>query len=182
MAEVVTDPFWLDELSSRRFFAATFSGGPQAAVEAASSLLQRRGSGPFTITHLAVSYSLVRVGRLEEAIELLWPLADSGALPAADGPWYLWAMLQCLGAALVFAGRLGEAEDLLVRAYDVVADQPAAEARASVADSLAVLHLEQGLPLSAFRRASESYSALHATRPKLHRPVAVHRRSAGSRD
>ena len=55
-------------------------------------------------------------------------------------------------------GRLGEAEELLVRAYDLVADRPAAEARASIADSLAVLHLEQGLPVSAFRRASESYS------------------------
>jgi DNA-binding CsgD family transcriptional regulator len=158
VAEVVADPFWLDELSSRRFFAATFSSGPRAAMEAASSLLQRSGSGPLTITHLAVSYSLVRVGRLEEAIELLRPLADSGALPAADESWYMWTMLECLGAALVFAGRLGEAEDLLVRAYDVVADQPAAEARASVAHSLAILHLEQGLPLSAFRRASESYS------------------------
>jgi len=158
VADVVTDPFWLDELLSRRFFATSFSGEPRAVVEAASTVAQRTGSGPLTVAHLGVSYSLVRVGRLEEAIELLRPLADSGAIPAADGPWYLWTMLECLGAALVFVGRLGEAEDLLVRAYDLVADQPAAEARASVAHSLAILHLEQGLPLSAFRRASESYS------------------------
>ncbi len=158
VADVLTDPFWRDEISSRRYFAASFSGGPRVALGAASSLLERTGSGPLTVTHLAVSYSLVRVGRLEEAIELLSPLADSAAMPAADGAWYLWTMLECLGAALVYAGRLAEAEDLLVPAYDLVADQPAAEARANITHSLAILHLEQGLPLSAFRRASESYS------------------------
>ncbi len=158
VADVVTDPFWHDELSSRRFFAATFSGEPQAAVKAASSLLERPGSGRLSVAHVAPSYSLVRVGRLEEAIELLRPLVEGGELPAADESWEQWAMLDCLMAAHVFAGRLGEAEDLLVRAYDLVADQPAAEAGAHVTHSLAILHLEQGRPLSAFRRASESYT------------------------
>ena len=158
VADVVTDPFWHDELLARRFFATSFSGEPQVAVDVGSTLLQRTDSSRLTVAHLAMSYSLVRTGRLEEAIELLGPLVDGGAMPAADGPWYLWTMLECLGAAFVFMGRLGEAEELLVRAYNLVADQPATEARASIAHSLAILHLEQGLPSSAFRRASESYS------------------------
>jgi DNA-binding CsgD family transcriptional regulator len=109
------------------------------------------------VAHVAASYSLVRVGRLEQAIELLRPLVDSGVLPAADESWDQWAMLECLVAALVFVGRLGEADQLLARAYDLVVDEAAAEARAHIAHSLAILHLEQGRPLSAFRRASESY-------------------------
>jgi len=44
----------------------------------------------------------------------------------------------------------------LTRAQGLVIDQPAAEARAFVAERLAVLHLEQGRSVSAFRRASEA--------------------------
>ena len=158
VADRVTDPFWRDELLSRRFFATSFTSEPQAAVKAASSLLEHAGKGPLTVGHVAASYGLVRLGRLEQAIGLLRPLVDSGALPAADESWDQWAMLECLVAALVFVGRLGQAEQLLARAYDLIADQAAAEARAHVAHSLALLHLEQGRPLSAFRRASESYT------------------------
>ena len=35
VADVLTDPFWHDEVTSRRSFAASFSGGPRVAVEAA---------------------------------------------------------------------------------------------------------------------------------------------------
>ncbi|MGD0982800.1 MAG: helix-turn-helix transcriptional regulator [Acidimicrobiales bacterium] len=143
---------------SRRFFATSFSGEPRAAVEAASNLLQRPSSGRLSVAHVAASYGLVRVGRLEQAIELLRPLADSGALPATDESWDQWIMFDNFVAALIHAGRLGEAEDLLVRAYDLVADQPAAEARAHVAHGFGVLHIKQGRPLSAFRRANESYT------------------------
>jgi DNA-binding CsgD family transcriptional regulator len=71
---------------------------------------------------------------------------------------------------LVWKGRLGEAEELLTRAHGLVIGQPAAEARAYVAEWFAVLHLEQGRPASAFRRASESYTLFQ----QLGRPVAAH--------
>ena len=48
--------------------------------------------------------------------------------------------------ALVYAGRLGETEELLTRAYALVVDEPAAAARAYVAYPLAVCRLEQGPP------------------------------------
>jgi DNA-binding CsgD family transcriptional regulator len=60
--------------------------------------------------------------------------------------------------ALAWEGRLGEAEELLTGAHALVIGQPAAEARAYVAGWFALLHLEQGRPMSAFRRASESYT------------------------
>ena len=61
-------------------------------------------------------------------------------------------------AALRHSGRLGELDELLTVAYRQVMDHPAAEARAFVALWFAPLHLEQGRPASAFRRASESYT------------------------
>jgi hypothetical protein len=101
---------------------------------------------------------MARLGRLDEVIRLLGPDPASGVIPAPDEPWDQWALFVSLGVALVGAGRLREAEELLTRADGLVIDQPAAEARAFVANWFAVLHLEQGRPLSAFRRASESYT------------------------
>jgi DNA-binding CsgD family transcriptional regulator len=156
--DVITDPFWRDELLSRRFFVTSLLSGPRATVEAASTLLQRPGSGPLTVMHTALCYCLVRIGRLDNAIQLLTQPPGSGAIPGADEPWYRWSHFVVRVEALVYAGRLSEAEELLTLANDRVVDQPAAEARAFVAGWFAVLHLEQGRVQSAFRRASESYA------------------------
>jgi hypothetical protein len=55
-------------------------------------------------------------------------------------------------------------------AYRDVMDHPAAEARAFVADCFAILHLEQGRPVSAFRGASEAYTLLQ----QLGRSILTH--------
>jgi DNA-binding CsgD family transcriptional regulator len=158
VAEGITDPSWRDELMSRRVLLMGTTRGPRAAVEAASTLLQRSDAGARTAAHAAVFYHLVRLGRLDEATQLLRPSADSAALPALDEPWDQWALFGHRAAALIHAGRLREADELLTGAYDLVIDQPASQARAFLARWLAVLHLEQGRPMSAFRRASESYT------------------------
>jgi DNA-binding CsgD family transcriptional regulator len=155
VADAITDPFWREELLARRSFVTNLSRGPRAVVEAASATLRHPNSGPLTAT---VLYSMARLGRLDEVIRLLGPDPASGAIPAPDEPWDQWALLVSLVVALVGAGRLSEAEELLSRADALVIDQPAAEARAFVAGWFAVLHLEQGRPMSAFHRASESYT------------------------
>jgi DNA-binding CsgD family transcriptional regulator len=157
-AGAVTDPVWRDELLTRRFFVMSFRGGPRATVEAASALLQGSRSGPLAAAHMAMFYSLARLGRLDEAIQQLSPAAADAAIPAPDEPWERWALFVTLVVALAWEGRLREADELLTRAHGLVIGQPAAEARAYVAGWLAVLHLEQGRPMSAFRRASESYT------------------------
>jgi DNA-binding NarL/FixJ family response regulator/DNA-binding transcriptional ArsR family regulator len=154
-AATITDPFWRDELLARRSFVRIMSTGPRAVVEAELAVPVRPRPGPLTTT---VLYSMARLGRLDEVIRLLGPDPASGVIPAPDEPWDQWALFVSLGVALVGAGRLREAEELLTRAEGLVIDQPAAEARAFVANWFAVLHLEQGRPLSAFRRASESYT------------------------
>ena len=174
----VADPFWRDKLLSRRFFVMGSRRGPRALAEAGRTLLRRPGSGPLTAAHVAVSYGLVRLGRLDDAIELLRPILglsnSTATMPTASKPWDEWVPYGVAIYALVYAGRLGEAEELLTRAWRLVVDQPAAEIRSYVAGWLAAVHLEQGRVASAFRRATESYTLSQ----QLGR--AVHSRRSGS--
>jgi DNA-binding CsgD family transcriptional regulator len=153
----ITDPVWQDELLARRLYVTSLTSGPRATVEAASFLL--RGSGPRRpAAYTVIGYNLTRLGRLDDALELLSPPSGSEDIPASDEPTQQWSLFGNRALPLIYAGRLDEAELLLTRAYDQVADEPAAEARAIVAASLAALHLEQGRPRRAFLRASESYT------------------------
>ena len=68
---------WRDKLLARRLFVMGSSRGPRAPVEAGRALLRRRVSGPLTAAHAAVSYGLVRLGRLDDAIELLSPILET---------------------------------------------------------------------------------------------------------
>ena len=157
-SDAVVDHFWRDELLTRRLMVMAYSVGPRATIEAGATLLERPRQQPLTAVYTVLCNSLLRSGRLGEALALVTPPPGARAIPATDDPWDQWILLIVRVDALVRWGRFVEAEDLLTRAYDQVAEQPAAEARAYVAGWFAVLHLEQGRPLSAFRRASESYS------------------------
>ena len=168
-ADAVTDPFWHDELLSRRFFAMGMSSGPRATLAAASTLLQRPSSGPLAAAHLMIADSLVRIGRLEDAIRLLTPPHDSGETPESDEPWDQWSLYGARVPALIYQGRLGEAEELLTRVYRQLADQRPTDARALVTGWSAVLYLEQGRLMSASRRAGESYALFQ----ELGRPYAA---------
>jgi DNA-binding CsgD family transcriptional regulator len=156
--DAVADPFWRDELLARRLFVMSSNSGPRATVEAGSTVLHRPGAGPLTAAHMLLSYSLVRLGRLDDAIQLSTRPSGSGEIPATDESWDQWGLFVTRIDARVYAGRLGEAEELLTAAYGQVVDQPAAEARAFVTGWSAVLYLEQGRVQSAFRRAGESYT------------------------
>jgi DNA-binding CsgD family transcriptional regulator len=151
----ITDPSWREELLARRFSAISLSRGPQAAVETGPALPQRLGSANSSIARAALAHSLVRLGRLGEALELVRHAATDGT-PEPGRPLELNPFLAHAGA-LVYAGRLGDAEELLTAAEDRLLDPPTA-ARVFTASSFAVLHLEQGRPMSAFRRASEHYA------------------------
>jgi DNA-binding CsgD family transcriptional regulator len=155
--DVITDPFWRDQLLASRFFVRSFGSGPKATMQYASTLVQGAGSGRVTAAHTSVCYCLVRSGRLDEALELL-RRAELPAIPTNDEGWDRWTLFGARVEALVYGGRLGEAEELLTRAHGQVIEQPLAEATGFVTGWMAILHLEQGQPVSAFRRASESYT------------------------
>ena len=151
----ITDPFWRDELKNRRLFVTSIVSGPRNTMEVASTWSRH----PDPAFRVAVGYALVRIGRLDEAIEQLTSPSGTAAVPAPEEPWQEWMLFGNRVAALISAGRLAEADELLTMAYRDVIDHPASEARAFVADWLAVLHFEQGRPgAHAFRRASESYT------------------------
>jgi DNA-binding CsgD family transcriptional regulator len=158
VAGAIADPFWRDQLLDRRSFVMSFSRGPRAVVETAPTSLGHPGSEPLTAAHTILLYNLSRLGRIDEVTRLLSADPTSAAIPAPDQPWVVWALFSVRVTALIWAGRLREADELLTRAQGVVIDQPAAEASAFVAERLASLHLEQGRLTSAFRRASESYT------------------------
>jgi DNA-binding CsgD family transcriptional regulator len=158
VASSIADPFWRDQLLTRRSFVMSLSRGPRAVVETASTSLRHPGSEPLTAAHMILMYNLSRLGRLDEVTGLLSAHPTSEGIPAPDESWVLWSLFNVRVTALIWAGRLREAEELLTRAQGVVIDQPAAEASAFVADRLASLHIEQGRLMSAFRRAGESYT------------------------
>jgi DNA-binding CsgD family transcriptional regulator len=155
-ADAITDPSWRDELLNRRSFLASFNSGPRALVENASTSLRHPGPEPLTAEHATVFNNLSRLGHLDEVIRLLSRAPASAAIPAPGESWVRWALFDVRATALIWAGRLSEAEELFTQAQSMVIDQPAAEASAWVSGWLAVLHLEQGRLLSAYRRASES--------------------------
>ncbi len=149
---LVSDPFWREALANRRLYATAISSGPREIVKAASTWTH----GPDSALRVVLLQALIRMGRLDEAIDQLTPPLDNRPTPAPDQPWDEWMLFGDRVAALVYSGRFVEADELLTMASREVMGHPVAEARAFVADSFAILHLEQGRPVSAFRRASES--------------------------
>ena len=158
VAGAIADPFWRDQLLTRRSFVMSISRGPRAVVETASTSLRHPGSDPLTAAHMILMFNLSRLGRLDEVTQLLSAHPTSESIPSPDESWVLWGLFNVRVTALIWAGRLREAEELLTRAQGVVIDQPAAEASAFVAERLASLHIEQGRLMTAFRRAGESYT------------------------
>jgi DNA-binding CsgD family transcriptional regulator len=159
-AAAVTDPSWRQKLLDRRYAAMAMSRGPRAAVEAGPAVPQHPGAASSSVAHAALASSLVRLGRLGDAIELAGP-CPAGAAPEPGLPWEL-SPFSARAGALIYAGRLGEAEEFLTAAADRPGQPPGAADLAAA--WLAVLHLEQGRPASAFRRASGCYARVHQGR------------------
>ena len=72
------------------------------------------------------------------ALEELTPPPDTRGVPAPDEPWHQWLLFGLRAVALIYSGRLVEADELLTMAHRELVDHPAAEARAFVADWFAL--------------------------------------------
>ena len=86
---------------------------------------------PDSTSRVARLTALVHMSHLDEAIEDLTPPAGTSGVPAHDEPWPQWWLFGCRATALLYSGRLGEAEELIVLADRQFIDHPAAEAKRS---------------------------------------------------
>ena len=155
----ITDPSWRLELVARRYSAISMTSGPRIAFKAWRPSAQCRGSAPLGVARAALAHSLVRFGRLGEALELAGPALPDAATPQPDAPWDL-SWFSARAAALIYAGRLGEAEKFLTITEDRLRDQ-AAEGRVFTGDARVHGHI------------ADSVGAANAERQRLRRSAAI---------
>ena len=151
----ITDPFWRDELANRRLFVMAMSSGPRETMEAASTWIQRPDSasrvgdaprigpdGPPRRGHRAVDPTPGHQSG---------PCARRAVAPvvAVRQPRRLRSSTPAVSSRRTSSSPWPIAKSWIIR-------RPKRELY--VAAWFAVLHLEQGRPVSAFRRASESYT------------------------
>jgi DNA-binding CsgD family transcriptional regulator len=164
----ITDPFWRDELLTRRLLVTVQSEGPRAGVQAAAVLLRRTTSGTPSFGYVVAAHSLARLGRIEDAIRLAERGANSDLAATTSGPWYRCSVLGAKVLPLVYAGRLDDAERLTTPIYRQAVEEGAAEAQAFLAWFLAILYLERGRVRTALRRARESLKLFGELGRSLH--------------
>jgi DNA-binding CsgD family transcriptional regulator len=148
----ITDQFWREEIQARIAFAKGFADGPRIAVAAGTSPPR---NAPGQINTAAV-FGLARMGRLEDARELLIPPSDPRVIPNLDAFRDLVGLLLTPAALLIYEGRLTEAEEFLSSAYLRRGEPTTPQLQVIAACTLANVHLEQGRPMSALRRAHEA--------------------------
>jgi DNA-binding CsgD family transcriptional regulator len=153
---MVTDPGWRDELLARRLCLNGFIHGPEAVTEGAGTPLVRDASAPRTSLAVVLGESLARQGRLDQALALLVPPEGATVHQGRTVRSEPWSPYGNHALALIAAGGLREAEELLSSAHDGLMGQPGSLENAVVAMSLGALRLEQGRVQSAFMQATSS--------------------------
>jgi DNA-binding CsgD family transcriptional regulator len=148
----ITDQSLVDQLRTRIAFAKGFTRGPRMAAETGTTRFE---NGPDQVNTAGI-FGLVRMGRLVEARSYLISLSDSRAIPGVDVSPVEKGRLFTHAVLLTYEGRLAEAQEFLSRIYLHKVDDLSATVQAIAASALANVHLEQGRPISALRRAHEA--------------------------
>ncbi|HEY8523745.1 MAG TPA: AAA family ATPase [Acidimicrobiales bacterium] len=108
----ISDPGWRDQIAAERLVQVAGLSGPGTTVEAARPLLERARGVALITTCVVGGFALARAGHLDEAIATGDRGRAAHAALTRPSRWYPWwhDYTRCL--ALIFAGRLVEAEDL----------------------------------------------------------------------
>jgi DNA-binding CsgD family transcriptional regulator len=166
----IADPIWRNEITAKRSGLLLATNGPRAAAEAAQPLLGQAGGRSLVWACINASYSLGRLGRIDEALAA----ADRGytANRELKQPieWYPWYHLFHRGEALAHAGRMAEAEALAEEQYRHGLAEKSPEAQAFFAWQLCKRVGEQGHVRSSVRHGQEAAALFH----QLDRPQFVH--------
>ncbi len=153
----VTDPAWRDEITARRLGLVLATHGHRAAADAAEPLLRRAGGRALVWASQIGSFSVGRLGRLDEALQIaVRGRAEHLALPDVLESWYPWfhRFFEC--DALAGLGRIDEAAALATGEYRRGLDERSGEAQALFALQLARLVADRGAPGPAVRHAREA--------------------------
>lgn len=156
--EQVTDPVWSDEIAARYAGMIFVTKGPAAGARAVEPLLVRAEGRALVWACLTGAYSLSRVGRLDAALEATHRGHAAHLCLARPLEWYPWFHLYFRGLALIYAGRLEEAEAIAVAEYHHALDDNSAEAQAWFALLRAQLATDRGRFETAARHAREALS------------------------
>jgi DNA-binding CsgD family transcriptional regulator len=158
-----------DAVTARRAWILAATEGPRAGIELAGPLLARASGSASAWAYLAAEYCLTRLGRLDEALEA--SVLGHETHRALDTPlqWYPWWHLFVRCAALTFAGRLAEAEELAGAEHRRALAEGSPEAQAYFAGQLSRVLRERGRIRSALARAREAVALFR----QLDRPMFV---------
>jgi DNA-binding NarL/FixJ family response regulator len=152
-----------DEIAARRAALLLAKEGPRRAASALQPILDRAGGRALAWACMPGSYSLARLGRIDEALEVARRGFRTHSALTTNIDWYPWMHAFYEAEALAHAGRFREAEDVAVAQYRHGVDARSLEAQAIFSWQLAKTvadrgHVEEALRLT--RKAVSIYRQL----------------------
>src|SRR6516225_5317010 len=152
-----------DEIAARRAALLLAKEGPRRAVSALQPILDRAGGRALAWACMPGSYSLARLGRIDEALEVARRGLLTHSALDTNIDWYPWMHAFYEAEALAHAGRFNEAEDVAVAHYRNGVDVRSLEAQAIFSWQLAKTvadrgHVEEAIRLT--RKAVSIYQQL----------------------
>ena len=166
----ISDAGLRDEVTARRVAALLGTQGPRAAMELAARLLPRAEGRLMAWLGVAASFSLSRLGRIQEAIDAAdRGYAASGAL-AEPTEWYPAFSIYGRCEALVHSGRFREADQLARQQYRHELEVGCSETRAWFLWHMARTVHDCGRVDTATRQAREALTLIR----QLSRPPVEH--------
>jgi DNA-binding CsgD family transcriptional regulator len=164
----ITDPAWRTEISARRSHLEVVIHGPKAGAASANPLLEHSEGKAFVWACITSSYSMGRMGRLEEAL----CLTEQGHFlyEALSTPleWYpgVFSFFRC--ELLTILGRLDEAEALARLHHQQALTDRSTEAQAIFAWALMDVERKRGRLRTATRLGYEAVALFRQLGRSIH--------------
>jgi DNA-binding CsgD family transcriptional regulator/tetratricopeptide (TPR) repeat protein len=152
-----------DEIAARRAALLLAKEGPRRAVAALQPILDGASGSALAWACMPGSYSLARLGRIDEALEVARRGFRTHSALTTNIDWYPWMHAFYEAEALAHAGRFGESENVALGQYRQGVEARSLEAQAIFSWQLAKTvadrgHVEEAIRLT--RKAVSIYRQL----------------------
>lgn len=148
-----SDPVWRDEIAARRVAIAVITKGFADSPDAVQPLLERTTGPTRDMLDLIVEFSLMRGGRLEDAVDRIDRDHIVHTAHSDSVGWETSGLVRIWCEALSHLGRFGEAHDLAAAQYNAGIRSGSLEVQAFGAWSLSRLVADRGNVSSTLRYA-----------------------------